>query len=162
MIKHLQSLASSRDLTCRKLKKKNMIKQLSEFKTVKTFIGSLMVKQTNKQNPGFCIERWESKISVFSFSINLMSHMYLATSERTQPSQVPSVLVWLWILGQNSFPWILQTNSKHHQLSSFYFLYITDICMAFSMMTIRDAWESKNDIMTWVQRDLRDHLVPIP
>lgn len=106
MIKHLQSLASSRDLTCRKLKKKNMIKQLSEFKTVKTFIGSLMVKQTNKKNPGFCIERWESKISVFSFSINLMSHMYLATSERTQPSQVPSVLVWLWILGQNSFVWL--------------------------------------------------------
>lgn len=77
MIKHLQSLASSRDLTCRKLKKKNMIKQLSEFKTVKTFIGSLMVKQTNKKKSWLLYRKVRKQNQcIFFFYQSYVTHIF--------------------------------------------------------------------------------------
>lgn len=92
MIKHLEDLevvTSSRDLKWIR-KKKNVYekKQFSEFKTAKVNCQRKPYGQTGK-NPSSCMEREESKSSVFSISVKLFPHVYLTTSEFRNNSAFP-------------------------------------------------------------------------
>lgn len=71
-------------------KKKNVYekKQFSEFKTAKVNCQRKPYGQTGK-NPSSCMEREESKSSVFSISVKLFPHVYLTTSEFRNNSAFP-------------------------------------------------------------------------